>query len=343
MAAYGRLSRKRTPVRGRSFPCGGKTSLKAQDPGEAAPGVRAGDALWSAAQQTAPRSVAPTAVPRRGSIVTMAVSPAPPAPPPAELTEDREQRVTNLELFFDLVFVFAITQVTALMADDPTWRGLAAGMLVFAALWQAWVAYAWLTNAIDPDEDVTRLTVFAAMAAMVVAALAAPGALGDHAVAFAVAYLVVRALHVFLYMQRTDDPGVHRAVRRMAGPLLTTPVLLLAAALLLDGAPLRWAWLGILAFDVAGVFLAGSEGWVGSASHFVERHGLVVIIALGESIVAVGAGAEGLDAGVVAGAVLGVVGAAGLWWAYSEDVAVVAARRLAAPHAAARARMARTS
>jgi low temperature requirement protein LtrA len=273
----------------------------------------------------------------------MAVTPAPPASAPADLPEDREQRVTNLELFFDLVFVFAITQVTALMADDPTWRGLGAGMLVLGALWQAWVAYAWLTNAIDPDEDAARLIVFAAMAAMLVAALAAPGALGDHAVAFAVAYLVVRALHLFLYLQRTDDPGVHRAIRRMALPLLTSPLLLLAAALLLDGAALRWAWLGILVFDFSGVFLAGSEGWVVSASHFVERHGLVVIIALGESIVAVGAGAEGFDANVVAGAVLGVVVSAGLWWAYFDVVAVVAARRLAALHGAERARMARDS
>jgi low temperature requirement protein LtrA len=256
----------------------------------------------------------------------MAVTPAPPASAPADLPEDREQRVTNLELFFDLVFVFAITQVTALMADDPTWRGLGAGMLVLGALWQAWVAYAWLTNAIDPDEDAARLIVFAAMAAMLVAALAAPGALGDHAVAFAVAYLVVRALHLFLYLQRTDDPGVHRAIRRLALPLLTSPLLLLAAALLLDGA-----------------FLAGSEGWVVSASHFGERHGLVVIIALGESIVAVGAGAEGFDANVVAGAVLGVVVSAGLWWAYFDVVAVVAARRLAALHGAERARMARDS
>src|SRR3954468_17125989 len=125
--------------------------------------------------------------------------------------EDREQRVTNLELFFDLVFVFAITRVTQLMADDPTWTGLGKGMLVLVALWQAWVAYAWLTNAIDPDEDAARLIVFAAMGAMLVAALAAPGALGGDDVVFALAYLVVRALHVFLYMRRTDDPGVHRA------------------------------------------------------------------------------------------------------------------------------------
>src|SRR4051794_39864634 len=160
-----------------------------------------------------------------------------PAPPPSAgpAGEEGEQRVTNLELFFDLVFVFAITQVTGLMADDPTWTGLAEGMLILTALWQAWVAYAWLTNAIDPDEDSARITVFAAMAAMLVCGLAVPGALGDEAVVFAVAYAVVRALHIFLYLQRTDDPGVHRAVQRMAGPLLLTPALLLLVALTLDG------------------------------------------------------------------------------------------------------------
>src|SRR4051812_45472165 len=180
------------------------------------------------------------------------------------------------------------------MADQPTWTGLATGMLILTALWQAWVAYAWLTNAIDPEEDVPRLLVFGAMAAMLVAALAVPAALGEDDVTFAVAYLVVRVIHIFLYEQRTDDPGVHRAIRRMAGPLLVTPVLLLAVTPL-DGAAQRWAWLAILTFDVAGVFLSGTDGWVVSAAHFVERHGLIIIIALGESIVAIGVGAGRLD------------------------------------------------
>src|SRR3954452_13310107 len=113
---------------------------------------------------------------------------------PAIPRAEGDERVSNLELFFDLVFVFAITQVTGLMADEPTWTGLATGMLVLAALWQAWVAYAWLTNSIDPDEGAARVLVFAAMAAMLVAALAVPGALGADDVVFASAYLLVRVI-----------------------------------------------------------------------------------------------------------------------------------------------------
>src|SRR5215475_15388877 len=111
----------------------------------------------------------------------------------------REQRVTPLELFFDLVFVYAITQVTLLMSHDATWSGLARGLIVLAALWWAWTGYAWLTNSLEPEEGVVRAGVFAAMAAMLVAALAVPGAFGADAVVFGVAYLFVRLLHLGLY------------------------------------------------------------------------------------------------------------------------------------------------
>src|SRR5918997_3279500 len=108
---------------------------------------------------------------------------------------EREQRVTPLELFFDLVFVFGLTQVTALMSDDPTWRGLGRGLLVLAALWWAWSGYAWLTNAVEPEEGSVRAAMVGAMAAMLVVALAVPHAFGDDGVLFGAAYLVVRLLH----------------------------------------------------------------------------------------------------------------------------------------------------
>src|SRR6201999_871389 len=132
----------------------------------------------------------------------------------AEASQERtvdpgERAAEPLELFFDLVFVFALTQVTALMAEDPTWEGLFHGMLVLAALWWAWASYSWLTNAIDTSRDRERLLVFAAMAGMLVAGLAAPGAFGDDGVVFAVAYLVVRWLHIFIFAEATDGdvPG----------------------------------------------------------------------------------------------------------------------------------------
>src|SRR5215217_304539 len=113
------------------------------------------------------------------------------------------KRVSPLELFFDLVFVFAITQVTALMAADPTWGGLARGLLVLAAVWWAWAAYAWLSNEVDPDRPAVRTATFAAMVAMLIASLAAPEAFGDHALLFALAYLGIRLLHVALFAAGT--------------------------------------------------------------------------------------------------------------------------------------------
>src|ERR671927_2005822 len=114
-------------------------------------------------------------------------------------TPRSEERVTFLELFFDLVFVFAITQVTGLMSKEPTWTGLGQGMLVLAALWWAWAGYAWLTNRVDPEEGGVRLAVFAAMAALLIASLAVPRAFGSDAEAFGVAYLVVRVMHIALF------------------------------------------------------------------------------------------------------------------------------------------------
>src|ERR687888_1054420 len=116
-----------------------------------------------------------------------------------EQQREAEHQVTPLELFFDLVFVFAITQVTSLLANDPTARGLLRGMLVLVALWWAWTGYAWLTSTMDVDEGGVRLAMLASMGAMLVAALAVPGAFGDDAVLFGVAYLFVRLLHIVLY------------------------------------------------------------------------------------------------------------------------------------------------
>ena len=126
---------------------------------------------------------------------------------------EREQRVTPLELFFDLVVVFAFTQVTQLMADDLTWRGLGHGLLVLAAIWWAWVGFAWLTNALEPEEGRVRAGMFGAMAAMLVVAFAVPGAFGANAVLFAVAYAIVRLLNLLLYViAGRRDPGFRRAV-----------------------------------------------------------------------------------------------------------------------------------
>jgi low temperature requirement protein LtrA len=254
-----------------------------------------------------------------------------------------EERVTPLELFFDLVFVFAITQVTGLLSNDPTWSGLLRGLLVLAALWWSWAAYAWLTNTLDPEEGAVRLAMLGAMGAMLVAALAVPQAFGDDAVLFGIAYLAVRVLHLVLYsIAGRGDPDLSRAVLRLVPPATVGPALIVAAGFL-DGAAQVGLWAAALAIDYVGVLVGGMRGWRVSPAHFAERHGLVVIIALGESIVAVGIGVSGLalELDVVTAALLGVAVAAALWWSYFDWVAIVAARRLGEARGAARARLAR--
>ena len=135
----------------------------------------------------------------------------------AEPTEvQTEERVTPLELFFDLVFVFAITQVTSMMAADPTWGGLGRGLLVLGVVWWAWAAYAWLTNAIDPEEGSTRIAMFTVMAAMMIVALAVPKAFGADALLFGCAYFFVRGMHIVLFSLAADDVGLATAVRQLA-------------------------------------------------------------------------------------------------------------------------------
>ena len=119
-----------------------------------------------------------------------------------------EERVTPLELFFDLVFVFALTQVTGFLAENQTGEGLLRGALLFAALWWAWAAYAWLTNTLDPEEGAVRLAVFATTGAMLIVALATPSAFGDEALVFAIAYFIVRALHLLLYAIASRDDRI---------------------------------------------------------------------------------------------------------------------------------------
>ena len=240
------------------------------------------------------------------------------------------ERVTPLELFFDLVFVFAITQVTALLAAQPTWGGLLRGLVVLAALWWAWAAYAWLTNTLNPEEGLVRIAMFVVMGAMLVCALAVPEAFGDHGVVFGVAYLVVRAMHIALYaIAARGDPDLLGAVLRML-PSSTISGFLILGAGFLEGKERTTLWILALAIDYLGVLVGRGQGWRLSPGHFVERHGLVVIIAIGESIVALGVSASGtpLTAGVITTALVGMTIATALWWTYFDWVAIVLEHRL---------------
>jgi low temperature requirement protein LtrA len=255
----------------------------------------------------------------------------------------REQRVTSLELFFDLVFVYAITQVTLLMSDDPTWQGVGRGLLVLAALWWAWTGYAWLTNTLEPEEGPVRAGMFGAMAAMLVVALAVPEAFGADAVLFGVAYLIVRLLHLLLYaIAGKRDPDLLGAVLRFMPSATLAPAIILAAGFF-DGGAQAALWVVALAVDYLGALIGRGQGWRVSPAHFAERHGLIVIIALGESIVAIGVGAAGLSltAGIVSAAALGIAVIVALWWAYFDVYAVLAQRQLSETSGAIRARLAR--
>ena len=239
------------------------------------------------------------------------------------------ERVTPLELFFDLVFVLAITQCTALMAAEPTWTGLAKGVVVLAVLWWSWTGYAWLTSVVDPEEGSVRIAIFAAMAAFLVVALCVPGAFGESAFLFACAYGVVRAAHIALFLLASrDDPALHESVVGLGGSS-TLGVGLLVTASFTDGAAQGALWAVALLLDMGGPYVFGAEGWKLVPGHFAERHGLILIIALGESIVAIGVGADAhVDAGVVAAATLGIGVAAALWWLYFDVVSMLAERDL---------------
>src|SRR5437588_2902949 len=243
------------------------------------------------------------------------------------------EQVTPLELFFDLVFVLAITQCTQLMSNHPTWGGRAKGLLVLGILWWSWVGYAWLTSVVDPEEGAVRGVMFAAMAGLLVAALCVPKAFGHLGLTFALAYAVVRAAHIGLFVLASrDEPQLRRSVVGLAAST-AVGVGILVGASFLHGAAQVGLWGLALALDMAGPYFFGAEGWKLMPAHFAERHGLIVIIALGESIVAIGVGSRSeIGAGVVSAAVLGVVVTAALWWVYFDVTAIVAGRRLARAH-----------
>jgi len=263
----------------------------------------------------------------------------------ADVERRDEHQVTPLELFFDLVFVFAITQVTSLLAHNPTWGGVLRGMLVLAAVWWAWTSYAWLTSAMDVDEGGVRLAMLAATAMMLGVALAVPGAFGGDAVLFGVAYLLVRLLHLVLSaIVGRDDPDRRSALLRFA-PTATFGASLLLLAGFLAGDERVAVWVVALAVDYVGPAVIGmGRGWRVAPEHVAERYGLIVLIALGESIVAIGVGAGfKLTTGLIVAAALGIVVVSALWWLYFDVAAIFARRRLVRASGIERARLARDS
>ncbi len=250
----------------------------------------------------------------------------------------RDQTVSPLELFFDLVFVFALTQVTALMAGNITPHGLARGLLIVALLWWCWIGYAWLCNLVRADEGHLRLIMLAAMGVMFIAALAIPEAFDDlpgglpGPVVIAVCYFLIRLIHLVLFWAvAAGDPGLRRQLVRFTPSVLGGTALLLVASQFTGGTQTA-LWAAALAVDYLGTFLGGASGWrVRSPGHFAERFGLIIIVALGESIVAIGVGVAKLPISwpIVVASALGLAVSSGLWWAYFDTAAIYAEHEFA--------------
>jgi low temperature requirement protein LtrA len=245
---------------------------------------------------------------------------------------DEEHSVTPRELFFDLVFVFAFTQVTTLLAQDATFAGLGRGVLVLGALWWPWTAYAWLTNTVDPEEGFVGAALLVALIAMFIAALAVPGVFGDEGVLFGAFFLVVVAMHLALYaLAGRGNRDLLAAVLRLAPWTLLGAILILVAGFGFAEGARTWLWVAALACTYVGAGLSGSSGWRVFPSHLAERYGLVIIIALGEAFVAIGIGATGMGLGLgeVGAAILGLLVATSFWLAYFDFFSIRVARTLA--------------
>jgi low temperature requirement protein LtrA len=266
--------------------------------------------------------------------------------------EEEHAVVTPLELFFDLVFVFALTQVTAFMADELSWQGILRGALVLMLLWWAWTGYAWLANVASAEERPIKLAILSGMAAMFVLALCIPEAFDDlpggltGPVVLALCYFLFRLMHLvmFLIISR-EDPRLRSQVLRFALSFLVGTGLLLVASQF-QGWMQTSLWALALAADYIGTAIGGFSGWrLPSPGHFSERHGLIVIIALGESIVAIGVGVaqEPISLVIVAASLLGLILASALWWAYFDVSALLGERALVTEPQETRARLARNA
>jgi low temperature requirement protein LtrA len=225
---------------------------------------------------------------------------------------DTIKRVTTIELFFDLVFVFTLTQLTHLLAEELSPIGLVRVLLLFGVSWWMYGGYVWLTNNLALDPPIRRVLLLVAMSAFLVQALTIPHAFDETGVAFGVAYLAVATMHGALFWQAS------RAIGRTAVLNVVSALLVIAAGLVEDGVLKYALWVLALGMQVITPFLVRMEDFRIHAAHFVERHGLLMIVAFGESVVAIGIGAEELAVGaeLVAAVVLALALVSCLWWTY---------------------------
>src|SRR5213080_4279843 len=249
-------------------------------------------------------------------------------------------RVTTLELFFDLVFVFTITQLTAVLYHAPTLRSLAQVVLMLGVIWWMYGGYAWMTNAVSAHTAIRRLLLLGGMGGYFVLALSIPRAFSSSGLAFGLAYLVVVGVHSTLFA-RASSANVVKAILRLT-PFNLASALVVVAGGAIGGRPQYVLWALAFAFEWLTPVMRKPSGFAIGAAHFVERHGLVIIVAIGESVVAIGIGASHLpvDGALVVAAALGLALSACLWWAYFGGDAERAEQALAAMPPVERARAA---
>jgi len=254
-----------------------------------------------------------------------------------------EERTTPLELFFDLVFVYAITQTAKVLTLDPSAGGFARAAVLLASIWYAWICFAWLTNSLGVEDSILRIGIIVAAGASFLVAIAVPKALSDDVLLFVSAYYVVRVLHVTLYIYGLRrEPNARRAILKVAPTFVLGPAALFA----LPWLPAHWRLLFLLlalAFDVSGPYISGVSDIRVRPAHFAERFSLFVIITLGESIVSIGVGTAGhhLTAAVIAAVALAFALTVFLWWAYFDVVSLAAEARLTRAQSGERAVLAR--
>jgi low temperature requirement protein LtrA len=266
--------------------------------------------------------------------------------------DSEHAKVNPLELFFDLVFVFALTQVTAFMADNLTGHGLLRGVLIVGLLWWAWTGYAWLANVVSADEPEIKLGLLGGMSAMFVLALTIPEAYEDGSggldgpVVLAVCYLLFRVSHLAIFIaEAQDDDGLRAQLARFAPSVFGSSIVLLVASQF-EGWVQTGLWALALIVDYVGTALGGAAGWrLPAPGHFSERHGLIVIVALGESIVAIGVGVAELPISwpIVLASGLGLILVSAMWWAYFDVSALLGEHALASESSETRPRLGRNA
>jgi len=243
--------------------------------------------------------------------------------------EAEESRVTSLELFFDLVFVFTLTQLTALLARSLSWESLLQSFLIFIVLFWMYGGYVWLTNSIPPVTPGRQILLIAGMAAFLICALAIPDTFNDTGLIFGIGYLIVIIVHGFMYVRAV---GLNKA-RFVPMNFLSAGTIISAG--LADGSAQYLLWLLAIALHVVTSFLGAGLRFELRVSHFTERHGLLLLVALGESIVAIGVGVHVLDLRSILAAVLGLILTAVLWWIYfAHDDDAARSTMLARPNSA---------